>query len=426
MQTVIRCKIESALSAEYTWVLKVFGKFAGCRFEIVEENPQLLIAEHGLCDIQVSHFFRQTYQSGAYDHRSYFRKEPLHYLASGKPDYLSTCFYLLSYLQEYVDYVPDAYDRFPYQLSVQAAYQCTEQNLVAAYFRKLHASTPVLQQLVALPTNNSAFFLSHDIDTVYGAMRGNAAYLLKKGRVGTLLQLILHHYFGTPDQLLLEKIMDMEDAHDVRSVFFWLVNSGRGTRKINNADYLITNKTVQSKLRLIRSRGFVNGLHKSAGRDTYASELERLGREGSPVNRNHYLLCSLPDTFDALEKAGIQMDCTLGFADAMGFRNSYGLPVAPFHMRDKRSYRFLEVPLTVMDTTLRYYNKLGSKEAGLHLIDFLERNRTDALISVLWHNNYFFDHAEPGWIGVYKEVLQFIHLYGMQAMLPQEILERYA
>lgn len=53
------------------------------------------------------------------------------------------------------------------------------------------------------------------------------------------LQLIFNHYLKTPDYLLLNKILDIENEYDVRSTFFWLVNSGKGTRRINNADYEI-------------------------------------------------------------------------------------------------------------------------------------------------------------------------------------------
>ncbi|HMZ90665.1 MAG TPA: hypothetical protein PLM90_14605, partial [Chitinophagales bacterium] len=97
----ITCRIESPLVSEYTWVMKVFAKYIGFNVQFVDGNEDMLIAEHGMGDIQVSHFFRMTYQSGDCHFKSYFRKELLHYTASNKPDYLSTCFYLLSYLQEY-------------------------------------------------------------------------------------------------------------------------------------------------------------------------------------------------------------------------------------------------------------------------------------------------------------------------------------
>lgn len=422
----IKIKIDSPLVHEYTWTMGVFGRFAGFEPVVVSEGEDLLIAEHGMGDIQVSHFFRQVYQNGDFHFKSYFRKSPLHQTAWNKPDYLSTCFFLLSYLQEYTDYAPDTFGRFPYKSSVQHHFSCIDQNLVSTYFTTLYNATPKLKALGDLQPHPAQFFLSHDIDTVHGALAQNGKWLLRKGRISALMQLIYNHYIGTPDQMLLQKIMDIEDEFDVRSVFFWIVNSGKGTRAIHNADYRMEDKRIRAIQQEIKTRGWVNGLHKSAGRDTYPSELKRLGPVAEPVNRNHYLLTELPNTFDAIEEAGIRMDATMGFPDAIGFRNSYGLPVSPFNIKEKRAYQFVEVPLTVMDTTLRYYNNRDAKKAEQNILAFLEANPHNALISILWHNNYFFDQTQPGWIDTYKSVLKFISERQFAVLLPDDIIRQYA
>lgn len=422
----ITIRIESPLSAEYAWVMRVFGSYIGFTIQEVESGEDILIAEHGMGDIQVSHFFRQIYQSGDYHFKAYFRKEPLHITASGKPDFLSTCFFLLAYIQEYTDYVPDQYDRFPFQASVQHHFSCVERNLVADYFDALFASVPKLKALVTPIKHPTRIFLSHDIDHAFGALRQNARYLLKKGKISALMQAIFNHYLRVPDQLLLNKIMDIEDAYDVRSVFFWMVNSGKGSRKITNADYQVDDARVRKVQHQIQQRGWINGLHKSVGRDTYTSEFERLGSVASRINRNHYLLTELPGTFERFQDAGVQMDATFGFPEVMGFRNSYGLPIKPFDIKRKQAYSFVEVPLHVMDTTLRYYQQADSKQASQKILAFLSKHPNNAVISVLWHNNYFFEAAEPGWIDAYKEVLQFMRDHKLQSIMPDELVQRYA
>ena len=57
-----------------------------------------------------------------------------------------------------------------------------------------------------------------------------------------------------------------------------------------------------------------------------------------------------------------------------------------------------------MDTTYRHYLK-DPATAGKEIINLLDKHRQDAVINILWHNNYFFDLAEPGWLQVYKDVL---------------------
>jgi hypothetical protein len=421
MQT-IRIKIESELHAEYAWTLLVFSKYIGFNFELVDTGEDVLIAEHGMGDIQISHFFRNTYQSGNYQFKSYFRKEPLHFSSSGKADYLSTCFYLLSYLQEYIDYVPDKYDRFPFALSLQNHFNCVDDNLVSKYFDALYKATPKLKSLVEKQTHKSKFFLSHDIDSAHGALGDNGKYLLKHGKIGTLLHLIFNHYLRTPDYLLLGKIMDMEDAHDVKSTFFWLAKQGRGNRRIHNADYDINAKKIVDQRKQIHERGFINGLHKAVSDLSYADELKRMGDDAFPINRNHYLRLSLPESFDEMESSNIKMDASMGFAEAIGFRNNYGLPFQPFNLKEKRAYEFTEVPLTIMDSTLKFYSNKNSTEAKKEIFSFLEKHKENALISILWHNNYFFDYTDKGWVECYKSILTFIKENNFEVVTPEKLL----
>lgn len=423
--SIIKFRIESELHKEYEWVLGVFAKYIGFECVIVTEGEDILVAEHGMGDIQLSHFFRSIYSSGDYHYKSYFRKEPLHYTASNKPDHLSSCFYLLSYLQEYTDYVPDKFERFPYDISLQKQYDCVQKNLVAEYFDALYACTPKLKELVNKKEHKTKFFLTHDIDSVYGALGDNYAYLLKKGNIAALMQLILNHYLRTPDYLLLDKIMDIEDAHDVRSTFFWIVNYGMGNKDVRNADYRIDDPKIKRLREKLHRRGYTNALHKSINGNSYETELKKLGDHLMGVNRNHYLQIELPQSFDAMEKGGIVLDSTMGFAEVPGFRNNYGLPVRPFNIKEKRSYKFLEVPLTIMDTTLKFYLKKNSAEAEKIVTDILEANRYNAIITVLWHNNYFFDHADTGWITLYKTILQWIKQHDSVAVTPAELIYHY-
>jgi len=425
LKPLIKFRIESPLVAEYTWTLQVFGKYIGFDVEVVTEGQDVYVAEHGLGDIQVSHFFRNTYTSGDKQYHAFFRNEPLHFTASNKPDYLSTCFYLLSYLQEYADYFPDKYNRFPFEISLQKKYNIHHQNIVADYFDALYQNTPKLQLLVKKQVHKSAFFLSHDIDSIYGALGDNYKYLLSNFKLGTLLQLIFNHYLKTPDYLLLNKIMDIEDGYDVQSTFFWLVNQGKGTRSISNADYDFNDKKVQGAVLNIADRGWHNGLHKSAGKDTYISELLKLKPTSPVINRNHYLVTELPHTFDAIEHATIAIDATMGFPDEPGFRNSYGLPIHPFNFHTKTAYGFLEVPLNIMDTSLKFYKREDAQTATSSILAFLESNKTNTLMSVLWHNNYFFDYADKGWIDAYKTILQFIKHHEFEVLTPAGIIEKY-
>lgn len=424
---VIPFQIHSELSDEIAYTLTVFAQYIGFKCTFINPDADItdnvvVVAEHGACDIRLSHFFSKHYLHKNFEHNIYFKKEPLHYTASGQPDYLSSCFYLLAFIQEYAEYYPDKYNRFPFSESVQYAFQCAEKNLVAEYFDKLYNSVPKISRQLNKQSAACRIFFTHDIDTLYGALRENAKPLLRTKRIGKLLQLIMHHYFRTPDYMMLDKIMQIENTYDVKSTFFWLVNNNKRGFGILDPDYSITDSKVQMLLQSVMDGGNVNGLHKSYSKKGYAEEYFVLRNYARPVNRNHYLQTELPQTFNALEADGIQLDSSMGFAETPGFRNSYGLPVRPFNVKTRKPYAFTEVPLTIMDATLRHYKKYDPQEAEKYILQFLEKNKINCVHTILWHNNYFFDYAEPGWLQVYKSVLAWIHDNKIQSVLPDDLI----
>ncbi|MBK8488537.1 MAG: hypothetical protein WAU21_10520 [Chitinophagales bacterium] len=424
---VIQFQIHSEISQEIAYTLQVFGRYIGfsCKFLNADsdvDDAVVIIAEHGACDIPLSHFFSKCYLSGDYAFKSYFKKGPLHYSSSGKPDYLSTCFYLLACIQEYADYKADRYHRFPFSESLQHTFNCVEKNLVADYFDLLYNNTKKINTQVSKQTIPSRVFLTHDIDTLYGALRENAKPLLRKGQIGKLLQLMMHHYFQTPDYMLFDKIMQLENAYDVKSTFFWLIHRNKYALRIPNADYVLEKKEVQQLLIAVKENDCVNGLHKSYSTKSYSNELQLLKDKAEPINRNHFLMMELPHTFNAIEEGGIQLDSTLAFAETPGWRNNFGLPFQPYNVKQRSAYNFTEVPLTIMDATFNHYMHLTPEASTEYIINFLENNRFNCVHTILWHNNYFFNYDVPGWLDTYKSILVWMKENNLQHIMPKEMI----
>ncbi len=421
---VITFQIESPLVEPYSWVLEELGRWAGFNAVVVDDGGDIVVAELGIADIQVSHFFRNHYLHGDYAHEVIFTKEPLHYCANGKPDYLSTCFYMLACLQEYNEFLPDRYGRIPYNDSWQHRFDCAAENLVAQYFTRIIASVPLLNDKAGVPRRTSRILLSHDIDTLRGAFTEQRRGLFKQLRMGTLLQLMWQHYFSQSDYSRLDKILDIEDAYDMKSVFFWLTEQGRSRNGIEHADYDIQEPLVQQQLHNIRARGWENGLHKSAKRSSYAEEWAEIEEQATVFsNRNHYLGFKLPGTLKEMESAGVQVDATLGFAEMPGFRAGFGSPFRPFDVTANAPVSLISVPLLIMDTTFRHYLKYEPAVAGQRIIEILDKNKENAIFSILWHNNYFFDRLEPGWLQVYKDILVWMRENRISSVLPSQLLD---
>ena len=133
-------------------------------------------------------------------------------------------------------------------------------------------------------------YSAHTISIPCSEPGPNSENLVKKGRVGTLLQLMFGHITGRYDYLELEKILAIEDAYDVRSVFFWLTERGRGRNGMRMLITILMIPPSERRCNWCLLTGGSNGLYKSALQTTYSEELERLDTNNAISNRNHYLV----------------------------------------------------------------------------------------------------------------------------------------
>ena len=69
----------------------------------------------------------------------------------------------------------------------------------------------------------------------------------------------------------------------------------------------------------------------------------------------------------------------------------------------------------IASTAVKGFNKITSNS-------FLEKHKENALISILWHNNYFFDYTDKGWLECYKSILLFIKENNFEVVTPEKIL----
>ncbi|MCO4806387.1 MAG: hypothetical protein KC456_07330 [Flavobacteriales bacterium] len=344
---------------------------------------------------------------------------------NGSNDYISTIVYLVNYLQEYGAKPHDSLGRFGFSQSLQYNFNCVEENLVLSHFRRLVTEFNI--NGVRWKQQSSRIFVSHDIDTIHGGLLQDGFYALKKGRFDILLQLLWNEAMARPAWFNLDRIMDITSEYDVKSTFFWLVNQHRVEiegRSLRNSDYDLKNRKVAEQIDRIKNRGFEIGLHKSLSETNFSEEMGHLALDHRS-NRNHFLKLSVPAHFDALDAFEVEIDFSMGFAEHFGFRNSYGLPYRPFHPVKGRAFECLMVPLNVMDTTNWTYMKLPKSEMQDLIVSFIEKNKNDAVLSILWHNNYFSELKYNGYLDVYKFVLDYCRQTGLTGITQSEILADY-
>ncbi len=177
----------------------------------------------------------------------------------------------------------------------------------------------------------------------------------------------------------IELIGEKEAAQGLRSSFYFL-----------SAEYSL--EKVRKPASRLRSKGWEIGLHGDFG--THDSEremkkaVERLtkGLGIRPVGlREHYLRFDWAKSWKIFEDCGFDYDTTVGNNDKLGFK--LGL-ATPFHPPDEqwRPMRLLELPLSLMDTTLWGYLKKSEEEGHEDVRKAMGMvKEVEGLFTLLWH-----------------------------------------
>src|SRR5689334_6810772 len=198
-------------------------------------------------------------------------------------DLLGSAFQMVNALQEYSAPEYDELNRYQFKTSYQHRLNNVNDNLVLQCFDAISnkLNLPLHQE----PTR---FFLSHDIDIVYGAILEDGNNVLRKGRIDLFLKMLFNLAMARPEWLNMDQIMSLESAHDCKSIFFWIVNKGRINSREENADYQFQSKPIQRQYEAVAAAGFENGLHKSLSPDSFREEFTKYGNVPY-ANRYHFL-----------------------------------------------------------------------------------------------------------------------------------------
>jgi hypothetical protein len=418
MPVNVNVESDHPLRKELEYTLTVFCKNKNTALS--HSNTGLLIGASENATIRISEKFTANFTQQKYSHADNLSDSGFLEHANGTPDYLSTAFYMLSCLQEYdFSAEQDSLDRFKFKGSYQHRFGNTQQNIVQLCFDKLAEKFEITSA-----DKPSRFFLSHDIDTVYGSILEDGFHNLKKGRFDVILKLLFNVAITRPDWLNIDQIMRIENSYDCRSTFFWIARQGKA-KGLQNADYNFQSPRFQKVVQQVNQYGFENGIHKSVSTDSFENELGSF-TEKPIANRYHYLKFNLPEGFDKIEQAGLKLDASLGFAEGMGFRNSYGQPCNPYNLKNRKPYSFVEVPLHIMDRTFFQYEKISPGQAKEQVINFLERNSKNCVLSILWHNNFFTNYKFKGYLDLYKSILMYIKENNFSTITQKELITDYS
>lgn len=264
-----------------------------------------------------------------------------------------------------------------------------------------------------------AVCLTHDVDEVRKtyqwltwplrrAMAGDFAYLKHQ-----LLSLV-EKLKGREPFWTFERIMKVEEGLGVRSSFYFLQESGEvrltspATWKLYARKYDLDER-LREVLKRLSEGGWEVGLHGSY----HSFEREELLRKekarleavlGERVTgiRQHHGNLSIPLTWQLQERLGFAYDTSLLLSDTSGFRWGTCFPFSPHS--DERELSLIEIPTTFMDTP---YFMRGIAEAERRCLYLLDQVRArGGVLNLLFHHTVFNPHEFPGWVELYRRLIQ--------------------
>jgi peptidoglycan/xylan/chitin deacetylase (PgdA/CDA1 family) len=263
-----------------------------------------------------------------------------------------------------------------------------------------------------------ALCLTHDIDDIYPTSLHtlySSLYDIKRGDLQGLRTQSLWRIHGKNNSpyINFEKIIKLEEKYNAKSSFYFLT----AKRDIKRFRYNI--EDLESELGFIVDNDCEVGLH--GGYYTYncldemkdeKKRLEELLGRRILGYRNHYLRFKVPETWELLAKAGFGYDSTLGYTDAIGFRNGMCHPFFPYNLLKKEYINILEINLNIMDSTLfKTVNSFDEAWNNVkYLIDIAQKN--EGVLTLLWHNSGFNCPFREHWEKIYEKILNYCNNNG--------------
>ena len=338
-----------------------------------------------------------------------------------KYDILGLIFRMLTRIEEFDRDNIDCHDRYSAYTSHAFKNGYLERPIVDEWLIILRQVMKRLWPSHTLVESKFKIKLSHDVDIVSRYRFATPYHIIRRVMIDILKHRDFRSALFAPWGLLFksiklskydryntfEWIMEQSEAHGLTSSFYFIC--GR-TNPQFDAEYEPEHPIIRNLLRMINSRGHEIGLHPSDNSyldpDTICLEAERLRKICAEENikqdiwggRMHFLRWKHPNTLYGLEKAKMNYDSTMSYAEHAGFRCGTCHEYPAFDPLEDRILNLRIQPLIAMEHTLisKSYMGLGlSKKARDKFLQLKNACKVvNGTFTLLWHNNQLATKAE--------------------------------
>ncbi len=332
-------------------------------------------------------------------------------------DIFASAFFMLTRWEEYVLNERDQHDRFPAEASLASLFDFLHRPVVNEYIEFLWNLIEFLSPYEKRKERQFSTLLTHDVDHPYlwekpsAGLKTIAGDLLKRKNTKAAQQHLDYLRKGKDPFDTFDTLMDLSEQYDLTSHFFFI--AGGKTKYEGNYD--VKDGRIQKLMSTIDKRGHKIGIHPSydiyKDKEKLQSEISHLQSVSpQPVEsgRQHFLRFSVPHTWQAWEDAGLKWDCTMGYAEHVGFRCGTCYPFPVFNVQTRQRLQLIEHPLHVMEVSLfseKYMNL--DQEKALKWIQYIIETIQlyDGEFVLLWHNSNLVLDGEDYW-KTYQQVLE--------------------
>ncbi len=339
---------------------------------------------------------------------------------SNVEDILSSIFYVLTSMEEYLSTERDNHGRFLAEFSKLKEYEWLETPICDIWSEKLidtlnatqNGNTPQNEKLF-IETPKFKIVPTFDIDNTF-------AYK-NKNWIRRMLSISKDTIYGNKTRLKERRIvlrnqkLDPYDTFDdIKNIckkfdtrIFWLL--GKFSKFDKN---LPSSNLVQQNLIQNLDEVCVLGLHPSYESNNYdlylqkeKKDLEEIVSHPIKHSRQHFLKVELPKTYKILLENNFEHDYSMGFADHIGFRLGTARAINWFNLENSEVTKLVLHPFVYMDGTLREYQKLSIEESKLRIRKMYDLTKQyGGEFQFLWHNETIGNYSSwKGW----REVLDF-------------------
>lgn len=344
-------------------------------------------------------------------------------------DIVQSIFFLLSNYEELVLTEQEYYDmhgRFMSQNRILYQEKYHDKPLINEYVKQLCglAEQIGLEKFWNMPSNISVH-ITHDIDHFFN--------------YSTIEHLQMKYFkrvlFGPQKNKVIEGneiINSIEKENSLVSSWFF---KARGNSKYDDPQKL-DNKIFLQFVSELSTRGCEVGYHYSYNAATdevlaeqEANQIRKWLRVEYLCGRNHYLRYKMPKSWEIYDRTGIYYDTTQGDAACEGFLRGICIPYKLFDAMKGRELDVWEIPLIVMDTTLRSelyrnYSPQDALERIYELIDCVQHY--SGVFSLLWHNTSIEGEYWEEWFKVvYKPLMEYFGTNSASCRKGIDIIKKY-